>query len=68
MKSREATEIATSRISTDFTEIFQPEVLRPISPRKSSLAASRSDGSAGSIDDSIISRRDVWATLSMASR
>src|SRR5271154_5412148 len=56
MASCKATGIATSRISTDFTEMPQSAVLRPISPRNNSSAAVRSDKSADSIDDPILSR------------
>ena len=52
----------------DFTEIPQSAVFRPISPRNSSSAVVRSDNSADNIDEPIISRNEVWATRSIASR
>ena len=68
MASCKATGMATSRISTELTEMPQSAVLRAISVRSTSSAALRSDNSADSNDEPIISRKDVCATRSMAER
>src|SRR4051812_22688919 len=63
-----ATGIATSRISTDLTVTPQSAVFWPITSRRWSSAALRSDSSAESMEEPIISRSEVCATRSIASR
>ena len=60
--------MATSRISTELTEMPQSAVFCAISVRSTSSAALRSDNSAVRCEAPIISRKDVCATRSMARR